>query len=564
MAKKKNEIKYDIDSIFFNIATGITGITVFITLVIFPLYTHNMYFDILGARYLFFKLLVVFQLALLTILGVIYLLVDNNKDTINPNGSAFNRLVNSFRPENLIKHINLVDIFFIVLIISMSIGTFFSEFLEESYYGNAGRYQGLECWILYILFYFMISRTFKYKRFYLDFALLAGTFACLWGISDFFYMDIFGFFRNVSEAQKMQFTSSIGNLNTYTNYTLMIFAISSALFMIEKNILKTIFYGLISLISITASIFGISDNVLLGFGAFFIMAPFILFKDKRAVVRFFYLSAMIFFGIFLYYTAIHSGHRINPYYRSIFSQISESTIIRYMFVPFLLIAVLLNYFYGRKIMISNELVSPMDQDAPKIYIRVYTAIILIALVSIIYILFDVNVSKTHIDTWNKLPFVNQLRFNDDWGTHRGHNWKIAFINFTERFNWFKRIFGHGPDTYLIITETSFYDEMVNRYKEIYDSAHNELINYLMCEGIIGLISYLGIVITSVVYGVKCIKENREVSALVLCVVVYLAQSVVNIAIPITTPVYFVTMFMTVAVYLNSDLYKNKIATKYGE
>lgn len=566
MAKKKNEVKFYIDDIFTNIASGITGVTVFVTLVIFPLYTHNMYFDILGARYLFFKLLVVFQLVLLAILGVIYLLIDNKSNTMNPNGSAFNRLVNLFRPENLIKHINLVDVFFIVLIISMSIGTCFSEFLEESYYGNAGRYQGLECWLLYILFYFMVSRTFKFKRFYLDFALIAGTFACLWGISDFFYMDIFGFFRNVSEAQKMQFTSSIGNLNTYTNYTLMIFAISSALFMIEKNVLKSVFYALVSLVAITASIFGISDNVLLGFAAFFIMAPFILFKDKRAVVRFFYLSSMIFFGIFLYYVAIHSGHRINPFYRSIFSQVSEVTLIRFMFIPFLLIAILLNILYSGKVFVSNGLVPQMNQDqaAPKIFIRIYLAIVLIVFVSIIYILYDVNVSKNHIDIWNRLPFVNQLTFNDDWGTHRGHNWKIAFINFTERFNWFKRLFGHGPDTYLIITETSFYDEMVNRYKEIYDSAHNELINYLMCEGIIGLITYLGAVITSIIYGVKCIKENREVSALVLCVVVYLAQSVVNIAIPITTPVYFVSMFMIVAVYLNSDLYKNKIAAKYGE
>ena len=564
MAKKKNDTKVYVDEIFGNIAAGITGISVFTLLVIFPLYTHNMYFDILGARYLFFKLVVVFQLVLLAILGVIYLMIDNSRETTNPNGSAFTRLVNLFRPENFIKHINLCDVFFVVMMVSMAIGTYFSDFKEESFYGNAGRYQGLECWIMYALLYFMVSRTFRFKKWYLDFALITGVAVCLWGISDFFYMDVFGFFRNVSEAQKMQFTSSIGNLNTYTNYTLMIFGISGALFMIEKNIFKSVFYGLVAIISITGSIFGISDNVLLGFSAFYIMAPFVLLKDNRAVVRFIYLAGMLFLGIFLYYIAIHSGLKVNPFYKSIFSQLGEVSFIRFMFVPFFLIAVLLNVLFSRKRFVDKVAVSPMDDEASKLYLKIYAGLIVAFTLFIVYILYDVNVAKVHTATWNKLSFVNQLTFNDDWGTHRGHNWRIAFINFTQRFNWFKRIFGHGADTYLVVTETSFYDEMVQRYGEIYDSAHNELINYLICEGIIGLISYLGICISAIVYGVKCIKENREVAAIVLCVVVYLAQSIVNIAIPITTPVYFVSMFMLVAMYRNSDMYKKKMIEKYGE
>ena len=164
-----------------------------------------------------------------------------------------------------------------------------------------------------------------------------------------------------------------------------------------------------------------------------------------------------------------------------------------------------------------------------------------------YVLIDVNVLKINADFWlNNIPSSHQLVFDDNWGTHRGHNWRIAFTNFTQNFNLFRKLFGYGPDTYLIVSERTFYEEMVSRYGEVYDSAHNEYINYLICEGLIGLISYLGILISSVRYGIQNIKNNPYIAACAMAVVAYAVQATVNIAIPISTPVYFTLMFICVS------------------
>ena len=206
--------------------------------------------------------------------------------------------------------------------------------------------------------------------------------------------------------------------------------------------------------------------------------------------------------------------------------------------------------------------TPLDSILSKNIKIAYLVIVLLGFVTITYILLDMNVFRQHVDIWRQLPSAYQLNLDDNWGTHRGHNWRIAFTNFTQNFSLFQRLFGYGPDTYLVVSERTFYEEMVQKYGEVYDSAHNEYINYLICEGMVGLIAYLGIIVSSVKLGLKNMKNNIYVLACVMTVIAYAVQAVVNIAIPITTPVFFVIMYMCAReemIYkINNDTNNEKI------
>ena len=92
--------------------------------------------------------------------------------------------------------------------------------------------------------------------------------------------------------------------------------------------------------------------------------------------------------------------------------------------------------------------------------------------------------------------------------------------------------------------------MIDKYGEIYDSAHNEYLNYLLCEGLIGLISYLGTFISALIIGFKNMKDNPLILPTFMAVIAYMVQAVVNIAIPITTPIFFTFMYMLVASHFN--------------
>ena len=544
--------KQTLGEIFSGIASGVTGVYVFIILTIFPLYTHDMYFDILGARYVFFKIWGISLSSILALLGLIYLFIDAKNQSSSP--SALSRFLNAFKPENLKKHIIITDIFFIVMIISMIISTLGSQFKSESFYGNAGRYQGLECWIIYFITYISITRTFKFKRYYLDFAILAGCFACIWGTLDFLWLDPFGFFRNVSEWQKGMFASSIGNLNTYTNYTIMVFALAGSLFVIEKNKLKTIFYAITAFIGCAGSIFGLADNIVLGFFGFYLFLPFFTFKTRRQFIRYLILIDILLFSIFVFWCGLKLPH--NTWQGSFFIDLTKKGSIVFAFIPFTIIVILVAVImykvkpnYGS--IVDNNL-TPYDSLLAKQFKLIYTVIVIVGFLLVTYILLDMNVFKQHTQIWSQIPSSHQLVFNDNWGTHRGHNWRIAFTNFTQNFSPFQRIFGYGPDTYLIVSERTFYEEMVNRYGEVYDSAHNEYINYLICEGLVGLICYLGIFITGIRTGIKNLTKNPYIIASIMAVIAYMVQAFVNIAIPITTPIFFTLMYMCVAEHFNNN------------
>lgn len=543
-----------LSEIFSSIASGVTGVYVFFILTIFPLYTHDKYFDILGARYVVFKIWAISLAVILAFLGITYLFIDAKNQSSSP--SAIKRFIDAFKISNIKKHITITDIFFIIMILAMIISTLGSEFKEESFFGNAGRYQGLECWLMYLISYFCITRTFKFKRYYLDFAILAGCFACIWGTLDFFWLDPFGFFRNVSAHQKGMFASSIGNLNTYTNYTIMVFALAGSLFVIEKNPIRSIFYAITSFIGCAGSIFGLADNIVLGFFGFYLFLPFFTFKNRRQFLRYLILIDILLFSAFTFWLGLKLPH--NTYQSSFFQDFVSKSGVPFIFIPFTVLVVIVAIIfykikpnYGAEI---NNNLNSLDSVLPKQFKLVYITIVCVGFALVTYILLDMNVFKQHTDIWSQIPSSHQLVFNDYWGTHRGHNWRIAFTNFTQNFSLFQRLFGYGPDTYLIVSERTFYEEMVTRFGEVYDSAHNEYINYLICEGLIGLICYLGIFISGIRTGVKNLTKNPYILAPIIAVIAYMVQATVNIAIPITTPVFFTFMYICVAEHFNENSY----------
>lgn len=539
-----------------NIASGITGVFVFIILVIFPIYTHNMYFDILGARYVFFKLWAIILASLLFAMGTIYFIIDYKNQVSSP--TAFARFINELKPKNIKKHIVITDIFMLTFLIVAIISTIATKFKEEAFYGNSGRYQGLECWIMYFISYICITRTFKFKKFYLDFTLIAGCFACIWATLDFLMLDPFGFFVNVGGIQRYMFTSTVGNLNTFTNYSAMLFAIAVSLFAIEKNMIRTILYAIASIICAVGSMAGISDNIILSFFIIYLLLPFFMLKTRRGFIRYLIIIDFSLISLFVLHLLCLRPH--NSAQISVCMQLASNNLIAFLFIPFTIVIAVITYAYIKfKPNYDNTnigVMNPLDSKLPKIILYIYTGIIIVFFVFMIYMLYDINVAKKHIDIWSKLPGYNEFVFSDDWGTHRGHNWRIAITNFLN-FDLFKKLFGYGPDTYLVVSERTFYQEMVQKYGEVYDSAHNEYLNYLICEGLLGLLSYLGAFISAIVLSVKVMKKNQLILCSIMPVIAYMVQAVVNIAIPITTPIFFALMYVSVAFYIENRVKDEK-------
>ena len=149
-----------------------------------------------------------------------------------------------------------------------------------------------------------------------------------------------------------------------------------------------------------------------------------------------------------------------------------------------------------------------------------------------YILYDANILG-NVDKYGSLR--NYIVFSDDWGTRRGYVWRIS-MEIYEGFPVLHKLFGYGPDTFGIITVNTYYEDMVSKYSEKYDSAHNEYIQYLITIGIVGLTAYLGLLCTALMRIVRTAKNNPIMMAVPIAVLCYSAQAFVNISVPMVAPI----------------------------
>ena len=87
---------------------------------------------------------------------------------------------------------------------------------------------------------------------YIDAFLIGAMLVCLWGISDFFQLDIFGFRVDLSPGDKPNFTSSFGNINTYTAYLSFVIGVSGTMFIATAKSKRLIWYTICIAISFFA------------------------------------------------------------------------------------------------------------------------------------------------------------------------------------------------------------------------------------------------------------------------------------------------------------------------
>ena len=70
--------------------------------------------------------------------------------------------------------------------------------------------------------YFVVSRFWKVQGWILQLFLISGMIMCVIGITDYFQLDLLDFRGKIKPEQSTIFTSTVGNINTYTAYVAII------------------------------------------------------------------------------------------------------------------------------------------------------------------------------------------------------------------------------------------------------------------------------------------------------------------------------------------------------
>lgn len=496
----------------FSWTASVTALYVILILAVHPIIYQDYYFNILNVKYLFYCACTIGMLILL--------------------GGGLLITAPSERPWKNFKFIP-TDYAFLAFIAAALLSTVFSDFKYESFWGNEGRYSGAFLLILYALSYFCVSRCLRFKSWLLDIALASAMAVCIFGITDFLGMDLLGFKANIKDP--FSFTSFIGNINMYTGLLSIYTGAASLLWVSCPDKRRSVWYYINVWIVFIAMVTGRSDNAYLAFAAAFVFIPLYAFRNHQGIRR--YVVLLATFGTSLKLIeriSIASQGKALPIY-SLYSNLISSSKLVPVIIGLWVLAIVLYVidFTSKK---SGTKTTPW-------LCRIWGILIGIAFLAFLYILYDVNLAGNADKYGSAQSF---LLFQDSWGSHRGVIWRLAIEDYKTYFTPLHKLFGYGPDTFGLMTYYHNLEEMSNVYHQIFDSAHNEYLQFFITVGPIGLLSYLAIFVTAFIRIIKKGCQNPYVIAAMFGVLCYSAQATVNIGTPITIPIMFLFLSMALA------------------
>ena len=533
-----------------NASNVIVGLWVMAMFTIFPLIYNDFYFDILQTKYY-----TVLTLSIIMILALIVICgfaggFKNFFDNLNKKG-----FVVWFKEE-----FSIWDICIMVFWLMSALSTAFAgRFIMESITGDKGRYSGLLLISIYVILYFTVSRMFSFGKVYFTVFLAVSIPVCLFGYTDYFNMDILGFKEKISPEQWPIFTSTIGNINTYTAVLAFYIAIAGTLFITTpfksdngrgESIGKIVFYYVIMLMNFIALTMGTSDNGYLTLAAFFGIVPFVAFRTMEGVRRF-------LLTIFTYLLGIKIIQLINISYAGkvlgisgLYDFISDFKYLDLVIVALAIVVIIMYVLEYKK----KE--KRRDNEVLLRSLRyIWLAILVIVFAAIVFMGMKINSDVTAAkEKYGAL--ADYFVFNDSWGTFRGYIWRAAVEEYM-KFPLLHKIFGSGPDTFGLYIGLLRNEEMTSVTGQFFDATHNEYIQFLFTLGPIATIAYILALILPSVEALRTrlfyLRDNTMLPYLYACaiaVICYATQAVVNLNLPVVTP--FLWIFLSIMVAILRD------------
>ncbi len=431
-----------------------------------------------------------------------------------------------YKTKSIFK-LSSADIGMLAFLVICALSAIFSEYGMEAVTGASSRNSGLLLMGVYVLCFFIMSRYYKWKSLPYDLFIIAGCIVALLAVLNEFSVDPLGIYTNMKEEQKSTFISTIGNRNLLSCFLCVVMPVAVVFLVNAKDTALRVFYSIASGIIFMGFLIASSDSGYFGIAVFY--AVLLIYACGNAN-RMYGLCLSLFSAAVSCKVLRLISYIFEDNTKEI-DAISEILIFDNKVYALIILAAavtLVMYFLARRF---------GDAHSPKgVRIAAIAVVCLGALAVIVpFVYFSLIDTETDLGSLEKY-----LRLNDKWGTHRGYAWIRSVIlwctNGVKNF-----LIGCGPDTFGQIMKEYYYDDMIERHGSVFDSAHNEYLNYLVTVGILGLAAYLTAIISVIVRALRRFKNNVPMQLVLFVIITYCAQAMFNLAQPITTPYLFVVL-----------------------
>lgn len=529
-----------VDSGSGRLMTGITSAFLLYMLVIYPLALHDHYFDITYTKYTVFKVGVIL-FAVIWAMGLVIVLTGINAGGMKGRHAGGNVKVGTMDKLKAVicDGVYGTDICMVLFFISGVMSFIMAEDKKNAFTGAQGRYCGLAFMILIFIMYIIVSaRVSNMEKMWSLISMvfvLVSSVTFIIAILQNIGFDPFKLLDGINRKQRNIYVSTFGNIDIFGSFICIALPLFMGLYVTEKSNIKRIVYGIGVFAGFMAFIPANADVVFAGVGAAIIAVLFATVYMER-VDRLFEL-VMLGSGGYLGMVLLRMLVGTNGAKITGFNRLAEHpALLVIIFAVGLFIRLIIRVYINR-----NKTEIYINENKSEVYINKQkngTGIKLIIALAVVLI------SGIAVIIYGIKNNLAMFDFNDKWGSYRGYIWRRVTGLYGE-LPFVQKIFGHGNESIRSLMDDRFYDEMLQVTGTVYDNAHNEYLQYLVTQGLFGMLSYGGVVVTAVIAGVKKIKKSPYILGLLLAVVSYGVQAIFNVNQCITTPYMFIMTAMLI-------------------
>lgn len=523
----------------YSISSFIMSLYLFFMLGVFPLYFRYQYYKMGDWKY---KLFQYTSIACVLILFFFYAFV------------FLLRLENGRWQETkavLLRNISILDKMVLLYFFSTTLSFLLSDFKKEGFFGSYGWYMGYLSQILFVAVYVLVSRGWKFQHIFIGLLMITSAFVYIVAIFHRFDVDIIGVYGNLSLKYKIEFLSTMGQSSWYSSFLCTVFPLGLYLFFTADKKWLRFLMGIYSVLSMLTLVTQNTDSAFLCLAVVILFLFYLALDGKKQMLRFLEVLILVsgsftFMGIL---QRLFADRMIPLDHLSVF--MSQGWISPVALGVLLIVygcnlwkkanAVVMTENTGEAIGLSRELFWNITVGAG---IGIFLLVILIILNSTGFL-------YSHFGYQN---MDNYLFFSDDWGNRRGFAWRFTCEAYGG-LPWLQKLFGVGPDCYSAYNESI--PKLAQQIKDYWGNlaltnAHNEYLTKLYNLGILGLLSYVGMLGSAVILFIKKRREHILLPAFALCVVSYMIHLIFCYEQVCCTPIFYILMgFGSNLIYKNA-------------
>lgn len=490
--------------------------------IIYPLYQPEHYFQMGVHKYKFYLYsAIIFILAMI----VAYLydstvqanrVVVKGKNYVEPEKRSLSQKIKDFFVNN-----SWIERFVYVYLIGVIISYLLCKDKELGMWGADGWNMGLVMQLILIFCLLVFDYFYENNSYLVAFSMIGSSIVFFIAVINRFGFDPLNNYEGLNEDQIISFLTTIGQSSWYGSYLITVFPLGVALYFISDRRNKIINRLTIAYLILTFATYVThnSEGSFFSLLAVYLVMFWIAIEEKEKMFRLMEIVLMMS-GTF---TSIGLLQRAVPdrvvQIGSISFFLSKGPIMPIIFVVIGVIYILFTKAESGKKFINNLYEKKKFLNVFRIGFYLLILLLLISWPVIIYL----NTKGIISEALGTLSTNEYLLFNEMWGNRRGASWTAGVWMFRD-FSITNKLFGIGPDSLEAVSVLEPYARLIATVHgdAILSCLHNEYFNSIICYGLLGGISYIGIFIAGFVRYMKMYKKEGIVIMGAMCIAAYVS------------------------------------------